>query len=212
MKRIMGYMFVAFLTICLSSLTAAPKKKDNNLMINGSFDDPEDPLKGWCVDWRWNENANYMFNHEACSIIKQGVRPHVLRVKKSDASEKIAEIKIDSPVVPFELGCKYKIQYDYRTMGGGGRIYVIGYYWAPGVMPNKNPHRKELRPCYRGGIMQPQSFKPTYWKTVTAEFPAKDISKLGMQHLERVELIGVHFYSMNGNEWFIDNVRIEKTK
>jgi len=126
-----------------------------NLVINGSFDDLEDPLKGWTHNYGFTGNTFYRDNHKYVSVIpRDGTRSNVLRLhgtfKLLWASGQ--GVKVDSKPIPFEQGARYKLSVRARSPeGANARIYIEGYKWKPGIRPHSDPQLYELQRIYKQG-------------------------------------------------------------
>jgi hypothetical protein len=189
-----------FIVCCL--LTGTPGFALNNLIENGSFDHPDGPLTGWVIDYRFDNNNQYMENQEKVSVvpIEKGFN-NVCRIESAtDAGTKVETIPI-----PFEEGYKYRCTM--KVKGPDYRIYFAGYKFKPGVKPHENPERSELRHVYKSNA---ETGKATNWKTVTLELPGKKITKGMKSYLKQIKYISLFVYITRTG--FIDEVVITRKR
>ena len=180
-------------------LFAASAVGAGNLLENGGFDDKENPLAGWTVDYRWTENSNYVDNYRRVSVVpRDGLKRDVLRITAPPES------KVESKLIPFEAGARYRCTLDVK--GSFTRIYIAGYRWKPGVRPHGNPHPGELRMVYKSKAFTDISES---WKTVTLDFPMKKLSSAARTHLRQVRFICLYVWTEEGAS--LDNVKLVKT-
>lgn len=203
---------ILFWTIMLiGSLCFA--EKGVNLVVNGDFEDPENPTKGWTLDWDWNGSSVNANNLKNVTILpKDGLKKNVLRLEHHNK-----EAPFLSPVVPFEYGKTYEISFDVKiNKGAGERIYIAGYKWKPGVRPYENPHTGDLRKIYQGKNIAGIG---TAWKRISIKFPGSsydDLSPLAKQSLQPTRVIGLYCVMVEdenpvpGEAVFIDNLIIKE--
>lgn len=219
---------LAAIVMTLHSATAA-----ENLVLNGGFDDPENPLKGWTYDYRFMENRLYADNHTRVSVIpSDGPKKSVLRLygTRGILWGSGQGVKVDSAPIPFGVGSTYRLtasarsQADSQEPGPNCRIYIEGYQWKPGVKPHDNPELGELRRLYKqgsGNILYfgnaksgPFSNANRSWQKGDCTFPAKNLSDLAKKHLAKVEFIVVHIIAIDGwdGALLVDDVELQKVK
>jgi len=204
-------------------LLAAAACAGPNLLANGSFDDPEDPLKTWRFKYDLPGESWYAENHTLIDVVpREGNRRSVLRMHgtREILFDPGWGVKVDSKAVPYEYGAKYKLSMWIRSQGSGNRIYIIGYQWKPGIKPHPDPELYELRNIYKGKVLFPfgGSVGKTYrsWTKGTGEFPGDDLSEAAKKHLKKVRFISVHIVSIicGGNftegDFFVDDVVLKK--
>lgn len=218
----MQKMIRCFSVCCLASFCLSHALAGENLLINGSFDDKEDPLKGWLWDYRFTDNTWYAKNHEHVSVLPaEGVRKGVLKLNVGDRW--LADnggVKVDSKPVPFEPDARYRLSFNARTTGPKSRIYIEGYQWKPGIKPHPDPEFHELRMIYKGKIVfmgntKEGTFTGTTksWEKGTTEFPMEDRSDLSQKHLKSVKFISVHIVGIVvEGDLFVDDVVLERIK
>lgn len=200
---------------------------DGNLLVNGSFDDPEDSLKGWKYKYDLPGESWYFKNHERVSVKSmENGRKNVLRLygTKDVVVDTGYGVKVDSQPVPFEHGSSYRFSAYARSTGPNARIYIIGYKWKSGIKPHENPELHELQEVYKqgaGNIMYFGSAKDgtvsnprRTWQKGVCTFPGKNLSELAMKHLKMIKFISVHIVAVLGDEGelFVDDVALEKIK
>ena len=60
-----GSVFSVWLvTLCAASA-------GTNELVNGGFDDPKEPLKGWVHNYEWTGNKFYRDNHTRLSVVEK---------------------------------------------------------------------------------------------------------------------------------------------
>ncbi|MDD5483044.1 MAG: hypothetical protein PHP98_05275 [Kiritimatiellae bacterium] len=200
-----GYMAAALLVIGLNAALAAEK----NLIENGNFDVPGDPLRGWVVDYAWSGNEYYIDNAQRVSIVpNESGRKNVMRLDGLTG----AGTKVESSVIPFDIKQKYRATLFVK--GGPYRIYFAGYQWKPGIRPHDNPKPEELRMIYRS---KTETGTAKSWQSVSLEIPGAKASSASLQHLGRVRFIRLYVYVYNSDEavhdlcaGFIDGVLVER--
>ena len=222
-------MPIAVLALLLIALPAWGAGKSANLLANGSFEDPAEPLRGWRVVYDLPGESPYAENHRYISVIpREEGRPHVLRleVKEPFAWTRGQGIKTDSSPVPVETAARYRFSawakstgMDSNSPGPNCRIYLEGYAWKPGIKPHPNPELHELRKCFKldqlyfgakpsgemGGVGRS-------WSKAQMTFPDQSPSKLKQEMWNKVRFVSVHIVGLNLPEGFlfVDDVAIEK--
>ena len=198
-----------------------PTKK--NLLSNGSFEDPEDSLKGWHYDYNLPGESWYYANKNHLDVVKEFKgRKNVLHMwgditKITDRGE---GVQVDSEFVVFEKGGKYRLSLWACTTGPDCRIYFIGYTWKPGIKPDHMPIWGEVRRVYKSAVMHINSKDgaftgaPTTWKQGFSEVPMEKGSEEALKHLNDIDFISAHIIAIGGNggEIFFDDVVIERIK
>ena len=224
-------LLAASLILTTFVLTGSVFAKGQNLVENGDFENPDDPFKGWCIDFKWEGNSNHMNNERSFTIVKKdGMKKNVMRMG-SDAKEPL----FMSPLVKYTFGKRYRISFDCRGTenGEGLRVYIRGFKWKPGVRPFDKPHWSDLRLCYRQGTTiacdgrKQQSKTEIYsrvknsWNRVTLEFPPEkkgsDMSDLkkntAFKPMRFFCLYGVYaggYFPVHTSEFLIDNLVVEE--
>lgn len=225
--KIRSDLIVFLLTLSAFALSNGALAGEN-LIKNGDFEDPDDPLKGWCIDWAWEGNANHANNQKCISIVKaDGPKKNVMRMGSN-----LKEPIFMSPLAKFTYGKKYKITFDCRGTenGEGLRVYIRGFKWKSGIKPFENPHWGDLQMIYRQGTViactgGPQVNKEIYsrikntWTTVSFEFPPVDkkggIASKSLQPMRYFCIYGVYaggYFPPDKSEFLIDNLVIEEVK
>lgn len=173
-----------------------------NLVINGSFDAPGDPLKGWNTDYAWTKNSHYVGNASLVVPMEQfnGQHQVVCFQKHQDAG-----VKMESVLIPYEQGGKYRASL--KVQGGTYRVYFSGYQWNPGTRPHDNPTLPEMRPVYRSKTEVGQS---SAWKTITLDIPGTEASELSLQHLKKVRFMTLYIFFLEPG--YLDDVSVVKLK
>ena len=173
-----------------------------NLIVNGGFDAPNDPMKGWNRDYAWTENSFYVGNASRVSPVEQfsGQRQVVQLQKNGDAGT-----KIESILIPYEQGGKYRATL--KVQGGLYRIYFSGYQWKPGIRPHSEPTLQEMRAVYRSKTEVGESAS---WKTVTLDIPGTEASELSLQHLRKVRFMTLYIWFLGTGH--VDDVSVVRLK
>ncbi|MBL7075945.1 MAG: hypothetical protein ISS31_00605 [Kiritimatiellae bacterium] len=194
MKKWLGLAIVLFAT---SALAATPE----NLLENGSFDDPKDPFKGWMVDYAWTGSSVYMGNKNTVSLVpRDGMKKTVLKITPKKES------KVESKLIPYEYGARYRCTMDIKaSKGAPTRVYFAGYRWLPGIRPHDEPYPGETRMVYKS---KAETGFPTSWKKVTLDFPMQKLSSAAKKHLRQVRFFSVYVWTAQGVS--IDNVKVYK--
>ena len=210
------------LTLATPGLTAGFQ----NLLSNGSFDDPDDPLAGWMYDYAWTGHGRYKDNKTHVDVIpSQGTKKNVLKftISQQVAVDLGYGVKVDSEPIPYEPGARYKLSVSARTTGPNCRIYITGYRWKPGVKPHDNPTLKDLRRTFKQGSGEMVYFSggrdgnlanPTEsWSRGSSKtFPKSGLSDLGKKHLNRTQFLVVHIIGVlgSGGILYVDDVELRK--
>jgi len=210
---------------------AAGAGAGDNLLVNGSFDDPDQPLKGWKYDYADTGNRLYAGNCNYVSVLPaDGARRGVLRLHGTrDVLWATGQgVKVDSWPVPFEPGATYKLtayarsSADSREPGPNCRMYIEGYRWRPGVKPHDAPRLSDLRKVYKQGPGNILYFggrdsgafsgAPRSWQKGECTFPSKDRSELAERHLQRVKFLVVHIVAIDGwdGDLLVDDVQLRR--
>ena len=216
MKRTI-FTVISLLTGMAIMANAAP-----NLMVNGSFDHPEDPLKYWTIDYLPGNNQNYVNNIKHVRLMPMyGGKSNVLKVDVNEdktgqdgAASWLGGTLVESPFIPFEQGCRYRFTLSIRGTKSGYHMYVSGCQWKPGVKPYENPNFFDLRARYRGPWF-PDTIRKDTWTKTTCEFPDKKLSSLAIKNLKDVKLIALHIIQIGSPnchfaELYIDDLVVEK--
>lgn len=189
------------LFLIAAPLFAASTLHAQNILENGSFNSPGDPLKGWVTDYAFAGNSNYMGNKTHVSVVTEGGKPAV----KFDYTGVGAGtgVKMESHPFPFEPGFKYLC--DIHIKGGEYRVQFAGYQWTPGTAPHDNPTIGELRMIYKSKVIDTTS---PGWKDEKFELPGVTLSDDAKEHLKKVRFLTVYIVMLNHGS--IDNVTVTK--
>lgn len=195
----MSYRTVLAVAVALSAV-AWPAIHAQNLILNGTFDDPEDPLKGWNVDYAWEGNRHYVGNASRVAVIaEESGRRHVARLR----SPGDAGVRLESMLIPFEAQARYRA--NLRVKGGPYRIYFAGYQWRPGIRPHDAPTLPEMRQVYRS---RAETGQADAWRSLTLDIPGTAASELSLQHLRRVRFVSLYIWFQG--DGFVDDVIITR--
>lgn len=183
-------------------LSAGAARGQDNLIVNGSFDQPGNPLAGWNTDYAWDSNEQYADNKSRVTVVpSEGGRTGVCRIEStSDAGT-----KLESMAIPFEEGYRYQCTLKFK--GPDYRIYLAGYRWKPGISPHDNPTRSELRQVYKSNA---ETGKASNWSTVTLEIPGKKMTSGMASFLKQIKFLTVYVYVTRTG--YIDEVTVTRTR
>lgn len=177
-----------------------------NLLPNGDFENPEDPLAGWTTNYEWLKNPHFMNNHNRLRVL-----PRVDNHRNVLCLDVNPQTKVESQPFPYEPGDRYRGTLDMK--GNRGRFYFAGYRWKPGVRPYENPHPGDLRLVYKGKAVMKTS---RTWSPVTIEFPMKDLSETASRHLRAVRFFTIYIWAGDEDhpdqKLYVDNVRLQKIR
>lgn len=193
-----------------------------NLVLNGAFDDPEDPLKGWQTRFDLPGESWYKDNHRRVSIVeREGPQKDVLALWGDEAilNAPGQGTKVESAPIPVSPGGRYRLTVKARSTGPDCRILVEGYKWKPGIRPHDTPRLYELRKCYRsqqvffgtrqggtsGGVGRS-------WQKASVTFPDPEASPAARELFDQVEFLVVHVVAIKGSEGYlyVDDVVLER--
>lgn len=173
-----------------------------NLLPNGSFDDPEDGFKGWIIDYAWSGNSHYEDNADKISLVAQPGRKGKAVHLEGDGG---AGVKMESVPIPFDVDYAYECTLDIK--GGPYRVYFAGYKWKPGIRPHENPELGELRTIYKSKAATGEA---SSWKQETVRLPGVKPSPMALEHLRQVRFITAYVYFIDPG--FIDNASVTRTR
>ena len=193
-----------------------------NLVINGSFDDPADPLSAWQTVYTNKGESWYNDNPQFLKVLPQdGTHTSVLRIHGTDAILNVPGqgVKVDSRPIPLTLANgPYRFSAWARGTGPNCRILLEGYYWRKGVKPHDNPTIYELQKCYKftqlffgkdqTGEVSPV---PAQWTEASQVFPEPPRSDIAKRCQGQVQFVVIHAVAIAGHagDLFADDFRIE---
>jgi hypothetical protein len=213
----------AWLCIGLVGGLASVNAATSNLMVNGDFDYPGEPLHGWRDKFDLPGESWYFDNYKYVSVVEEDSRHHVLKLWGSnDMLNGTGQgTKVDSAPIPVKPGVRYKVSVSAKSDGPDCRILVEGYRWQPGIKPHANPVVPELRKCYKfsqlyfgakkegtmGGIGHA-------WAHSYVIIPEKNVSKMAQESLDQIKFYVLHIIAIGGVEGslYVDDVRVEEFK
>ncbi len=191
-----------------------------NLVVNGSFDDPAEPLKGWRTHYDLPGDSWYARNRELVSVVAQeSGRTGVLRLHVPTRDIAINQgVKADSIPIPISPDQRYRFSAWARSTGPNCRILLEGYRWKPGVRPHDNPDISELRKCYKFTQLYFGTVKAgdmggvgRSWSQASMEFPDAMKSDLQREIYSTIRFVVVHIVAIGGDagDLLVDDVRLE---
>ncbi len=206
---------------CLTWTAAAFSQ---NLIVNGSFDDPDDPLKGWKFKYDLPGESLYFENHTFIKVLESHAgRKGVLTLSGTFAM--MADFpgqgsKVDSDPIPFDPTKRYRFSAWARSEGPDCRILIEGYKWKPGIKPHEKPALHELRKVYRfsqlyfgakkegelGGVPRGAD-----WRKGEDVFPSAQLTPMAQKFLKEVRFLVVHIVAIgrDAGTLYVDDVRLE---
>ncbi|MEO0452699.1 MAG: hypothetical protein AAFY98_01010 [Verrucomicrobiota bacterium] len=192
-----------FFLITLMMFLGVTISPAQSLLENGSFDDPEDPLKGWITDYEFTGNSHYVGNKAHVTIGREGSKKSVALFADENGE---GGVKMESEPFPLEPGYKYTGKLDIKT-GHLYRVYFMGYKWKPGIRPHDNPTLGELRPVYKSRAITSDS---SSWSREKFELPAVKLSDAAKKHLKQVRFLTMYIFFVGGGA--VDDVELTKTR
>jgi len=195
----------------------------SNLVTNGSFDNPENPLAGWQYKYEREGESWYFKNHNNVKVVNDGSRKSVLALwgDVSILQNPGYGTKVDSQPIPFESGVTYELSAWGRSSGPTCRMLIEGYRWDPGVKPHPDPDIYELRKCYKFSQLYFGSKKegsvgevPKVWSQGKIIFPDPEMSKSpdAKKNLAKIKFFVIHIVAIGGAEGtlYVDDVSVKK--
>lgn len=184
-----------------------------NLMVNGAFEDPENPTKYWTYDYKALQNDNYIGNDKWVTLLPAfGGKKNVLKMEITDATSGGGGVWVDSPLIPFEQGCRYRFSLTIQA-SAPYHIYVQGYQWKPGIKPYDNPSWFDMRARFKGSFnpIDDKNVNLKGWTTIRRDFPEKQLSSLAMPNIKAVKFVSLHICGITGNGLiYIKELVVEK--
>ncbi len=204
----------------------------SNLVFNGSFDCPTNPLAGWMYDYTWLGNQFYNDNHTRVSWVKEDSgRKGVVKFSAGADVLENQGVWLDSKPFPYEFGAKYRLTVWARSEGRNGtgpncRIYFVGYKWKSGIKPHPDPDLTEMAPNPPGCIIKQGAGYIVYfgskgrdfsdpkrsWTKGQTTFPREDPSDEEIKRLKMCDFLTVHICVLGGSagDLYVDDVVVEK--
>ena len=195
----------------------------SNLVVNGSFDAPDDHLGGWRYVYDAVGESWYTNNHTLVSIVendngrKKVLKLHGTRAELWDIGQ---GVKVDSHPIPVDLSKgKFRFSISARSTGPNCRILIEGFRWAPGVTPHDHPKNTELRKCYKFSQVYfgkqeagETAALSTAWQKGATVFPEGKLSEQARKNLAQIKFLVVHIVAVDGvdGDLFVDDANIEK--
>ncbi len=216
-------MRVAWLRRWLIGLTAFAAHgvgARTNLVVNGGFDAPGEPLKGWRTHYDLPGESWYAENRDLVSVIaEESGRRNVLRLHVKTRDLAINQgVKADSEPIPFDPNLRYRFSASARSTGPDCRILLEGYRWKPGIRPHERPEFHELRKCYKFTQLYFGSQKAgdmggvgRAWSSASMEIPGELKSDVQRDIYSTIRFVIVHVVAIGGREGdlYVDDVVLE---
>lgn len=216
-----GHRGAARAAAVLFFAAAAACSAGPNLLFNGGFDHPDNPLLGWKYKYDLEGESFYFSNHERVKVEAESAgRQGVLSLygDKNILFDTGQGTKVDSDPVAVKPDGRYRLTVTARSTGPSSRILVEGYHWKPGIKPHGKPQLHELRKCYKSEIVYfggqqggAMSGPGKGWSTASETFPETK-SKLGQELFNKAEFLVVHIVAIDGSEGtlLVDEVKLER--
>ena len=193
------YLVLAAVAVLLA---AVPAGAQQNLLPNGSFDDPSEPLAGWVTDYTFAGNKQYLDNKFRVSVVPmEDGRSRVARVQSSSD----VGAKLETAPMPFEEGYRYAARLAFK--GRDYRVYFAGYRWKPGVKPHDNPTLADLRQVYKS---RAATGPAPSWTKVELELPGKELTAGAKAFLKQVKYVTLFIYVTRTS--YVDDVMVTRRK
>lgn len=232
MKR-MGLF--SLLVAAFASVTASAQMRPHparheapNLVRNGNFDDPADPLSHWI--YAFDRNKHYLKNHTYVSAVKdpRSTRARVLKLDASDHNVCVNQgVMVYTAPVRYDPRKSYKISLSARSEGVRGgkgpscRIYPIAYRWHPRAVKSDHPAFADLRedvrfqPIYFDGKTKtgPFSMVPPKWTRAATVIPDPNRTELQQHHLENCQWLMLKIVAMDAaadGYLYVSDVKIQE--
>jgi len=189
-------------------LVCLPGLAQSNLCYNGAFTANKGSIDGWNVNYEWTGNSKNSGNHNNASYLPEYKgRRNILKM----AVPRDFESKVETPLMAYEPGDRYKCTFDLYADVGEIRILFLGYNFRPGISPGEAPKLEEMRRIYKGDAI---STSGASWKSVTIAFPHEQISELAYSHLKKVRYVTVMFFVPGATsyvgDFYLANVKMVK--
>jgi len=189
-------------------LACLPAIAETNLCYNGSFTSTKDPLDGWNFNYEWTGNSKGAGNQNNVSFVPEFKgRRNVFKM----VVPRNYESKVETPLMEYEVGARYKCTFDLYADVGEVRLLFLGYNLRPGIAPGDEPKLQDMRRIYKGDAI---STRGAAWKSVTITFPHEQISELAYSHLKKVRYVTVMLFVPGGTDYsgsfYITNVKVVK--
>lgn len=199
-----------------------------NLVRNGNFDDPVDPLNHWI--YVFDHNKHYMKNHTRVSVEKDRFSTRA-RVMKLDARDH--DICVNQGVMVYTEPIRYNPRKSYKislsarsegVRGGKGptcRVYPIAYRWHPRAVKSDHPAFSDLRedvrfqPIYFDGKTKtgPFSMVPSRWTRAATVIPDPNRTEMQQHHLENCQWLMLKIVALDASTdgcLYISDVKIQE--
>ena len=177
------------LLLLLEAVLFAAPCPAQNLLKNGTFNQPANPFEGWITDYAWSGNKWYLDNKKWISITSDGAQKTAVKFDGFPRDNQGA--KMETLPFPLESGFRYICTVNVK---GSYRFYFAGYRWAPGIAPHANPELGELRLIYQSKAVTGTA---TDWTTAKFEIPGVKLSESALEHLREVRYLTVYLWFMN---------------
>jgi hypothetical protein len=209
------------LLVLLAAVLSPAARASSNLLENGSFADPGDPLAGWKYKYDKEGESFYFKNHEYVKVeprLEGRTSVLALFATQDMVAGTGQGTKVDSFPAEVKPGGRHRLTITARSDGPGARILVEGYQWRPGVKPHPHPDISEIRKCYKSPLVFFGNQKggeyadvTKNWQTASVTFPDATPTKLAADKLAKMEFLVVHIVAIFGGEGtlYIDDVKLE---
>lgn len=216
------------LAIAIASFASIACAAGKNLVANGHFDDPKDPLANWYTRYDQPGESFYAQNHEYVEVNAEGTHAHALRIHVPNVS--IAEnqgVKVDSYAIPVDPKKNYRLTVEARSTGPKARITLEGFCLSPKAKDKTAaiPVRTDLRRTekfpliyFTNGDAGGMAEVPKVWTKKSLDIPglasakAKKMSVHQLKSREKLQYLVVHIVAIGVvGDLYIDNVQLVET-
>ena len=183
---------------------------------NGGF---EHGLTNWLVHF---PDHDFLKNNISCvSVVRDGLRPHVLKFELSHAAAENWGVQALSLPVRIDFRKRYKLTVSARTTGPNARLYVMGKRWHPKARRSENPVNADTRDVFKGPVLSFSGEKGTAqfsnvrrtWATASVEIPPREMTDLAYGFWQKCEFLEIHLVGIGGSagQLFLDDIRLEES-
>ena len=219
-----GAMRWAVLGACILISAVSLAAGGTNLVVNGGFDNPDNPLYGWKYKYDLPGESFSFQNHEHVKVVpNEGGHGNALSLwGNEDILNGAGQgTKVDSEPIPVKPNGKYRVSASARSAGPDARILVECYRWRPGIKPHANPELHELRKCYKSPLVffgarvggeTSGVFPGRGWERGSQTFPNVEHSKEGQEAWAQVQFLVIHIVAIEGSEGtlYVDDVELTR--
>lgn len=181
-------------------------------MVNGSCADSNNPTQFWTFEYK-QLNTNYADNEKYVTLLPNyGGKQNVWRMEVTDATAMGGGVWLDSPIIPFEQGCRYRFTVSIIA-SAPYHLYPVGYQFKPGLKPYENPVFGDMRPRFKGAFstQDDHGVNLRSWTKIYRDFPDKQLSNKAMGIIKNVRMMSLHVCGVTGKgDIYLKDLIVEK--